>query len=452
MPKHITVKSKNDIIKFPRTRHIYDLGAATRDDLLLSQSERKDFLSPNVITIEEKVDGANLGLFYDGTAIRAQNRSHWVTEESGTQWQKLGSWITEHEDSLISLLSPANSKILYGEWLCVQHTVKYNALPDYFLAFDLYDVKEAKFYSRERFWNELKDSGIYYVRTIEKSISVKTKEELVALLERQKTLYDTNKGKVEGIYIRKDSGDWLLDRCKLVNKEFVQSVNEDDHWMHKITNYNKVRKDLWLNEEDDYNKEENEIIALEKIKAPQVLIMTGIPGSGKTTFGKRLVDSTSSQPPHKKWKLISQDDFGKTKTKGNDFIDAVDAAIRNVKSGKLAHLAIDKCNPKRQDREMFLKLCKGLQCTILFFDVPSDICLQRALERNDHPTLPNDRVRKAIGNFTKIFERPEHSHTKDEPFTVIPPKSVSNESESDASIVTIHNDAEFNAYFECLEF
>lgn len=134
----------------------------------------------------------------------------------------------------------------------MQHTVKYNALPDYFLAFDLFDTKEKKFYSRKRFWEALQGTGIHHVRAIEKSVSFRTQDDLVAFLEQQRTPYDTGNGKVEGIYIRRDKGDWLDDRCKLVNKDFIQSVNEDDHWMHKITNFNSVRMDLWL---DDQAKE-----------------------------------------------------------------------------------------------------------------------------------------------------------------------------------------------------
>ena len=50
-----------DFHKFPRTPHIYNLGSATRADLLLDKTDADIFLT-NEITIEEKIDGANLGL------------------------------------------------------------------------------------------------------------------------------------------------------------------------------------------------------------------------------------------------------------------------------------------------------------------------------------------------------------------------------------------------------
>jgi hypothetical protein len=39
-------------------------------------------------------------------------------------------------------------RILFGEWLAAEHTVCYDNLPDWFLAFDIYDVASQKFYSR----------------------------------------------------------------------------------------------------------------------------------------------------------------------------------------------------------------------------------------------------------------------------------------------------------------
>jgi atypical dual specificity phosphatase len=72
----------DDFFKYPRTRHCYDTGnSVSRDDLLLTATEfETTFLQGRHVTVEEKVDGANLGLSIDpdNGAIRAQNRSHYV--------------------------------------------------------------------------------------------------------------------------------------------------------------------------------------------------------------------------------------------------------------------------------------------------------------------------------------------------------------------------------------
>ncbi len=61
--------------KFPHTPHLLWLGdGSPRDDKLLKPAEVSDFLSGEVI-IEEKVDGANLGLSLGrDNRVRAQSR------------------------------------------------------------------------------------------------------------------------------------------------------------------------------------------------------------------------------------------------------------------------------------------------------------------------------------------------------------------------------------------
>ena len=72
----------NDIYKFPRTHHLAILGDNTdsiiRDDKVMSESERYDFLSHELV-LEEKVDGANLGISFDREAnILCQNRGEYL--------------------------------------------------------------------------------------------------------------------------------------------------------------------------------------------------------------------------------------------------------------------------------------------------------------------------------------------------------------------------------------
>lgn len=54
-------RTMQDSTKFPRTTHILNLGSATRDDLVLDAKDVRRLLVNNVI-IEEKIDGANLGI------------------------------------------------------------------------------------------------------------------------------------------------------------------------------------------------------------------------------------------------------------------------------------------------------------------------------------------------------------------------------------------------------
>ena len=73
-----------NFFKFPRTRHLVNTGGSsvTRDDLVMDAGELSHFVGPTgkVLTIEEKLDGANLGISLDKDyQVMCQNRSHYVS-------------------------------------------------------------------------------------------------------------------------------------------------------------------------------------------------------------------------------------------------------------------------------------------------------------------------------------------------------------------------------------
>lgn len=79
--------------------------AVTRDDLVLTPEDAANWLHGATVTVEEKIDGANLGvsLAADYTP-RFQNRSHFVCSESSTQWKGLDRWWSEHSSTLCQVV------------------------------------------------------------------------------------------------------------------------------------------------------------------------------------------------------------------------------------------------------------------------------------------------------------------------------------------------------------
>jgi len=68
-----------DFFRFPHTPHLAWLGpGAPRDDKVLTPAEVRELLNGEVV-VEEKIDGANLGLSLapDGS-LRAQNRGQYL--------------------------------------------------------------------------------------------------------------------------------------------------------------------------------------------------------------------------------------------------------------------------------------------------------------------------------------------------------------------------------------
>ncbi|KDO21190.1 hypothetical protein SPRG_11049 [Saprolegnia parasitica CBS 223.65] len=213
--------------KFPRTRHLLPSGGVTRDDLVLDPMDARRFVQTRV-TLQEKVDGANLGLFLnDDFTIVAQNRSHFCNSSTAPQFKGLDIWIQVHQFELIELLSPPGRYVLYGEWLFAQHSIGYTRLPSYFLAFDVLDRQDNSFWSVERVAERLQETSIHMVPTLP-TTTLADFESYQRLLETPSAFYD---GPVEGIVIRCEADGILADRAKLVRDDFIQEIG--DHWAKK---------------------------------------------------------------------------------------------------------------------------------------------------------------------------------------------------------------------------
>ncbi len=226
-----SVNIESHIFKFPRTTHLVNFGAATRDDLIISEKDSVEFLNCELF-IEEKIDGANLGLSIIDNKIVAQNRSHYVNSEYSSQFKTLDQWIFKNSNDLWTILG--TDMILFGEWMYAQHSILYNRLPDYFLAFDLYSKKYNKFLSRHKMEEILKDTNISIIKILHKK-SFKNLKEISDLINEPSNYYD---GPIEGIYIRKCSTEFLEHRAKIVRPDFSSSIQE--HWSSKILKINSI--------------------------------------------------------------------------------------------------------------------------------------------------------------------------------------------------------------------
>lgn len=135
-------------VKFPSTPHLTVLdGTTIRDDKVLTPMERERLLAHEVI-IEEKIDGANLGISFDNAGtIRAQNRGAILQLPMTGQWKALPEWLAFRRELLFEVLS--DRYILFGEWCYAKHSIFYNQLPDWFVGFDVFDSRKNRFVSRE---------------------------------------------------------------------------------------------------------------------------------------------------------------------------------------------------------------------------------------------------------------------------------------------------------------
>lgn len=224
-----------EFLKFPRTPHLFVVsGLDIRDDKVLPEPEYQLFLNNNII-IEEKVDGANVGISLSKKGdLLIQNRGNYILPGNHPQFNLIWDWAY----SRISLLTEhvANDFIVFGEWCYAKHSILYTSLPDWFLGFDIYDKKNKVFLNSELRNHILKKVNIKIIPTLGKGKYSRT--DLEKLLNRSKSNFYL--GPVEGIYLRYEDSEKLLKRAKIVRKNFIQDI--DIHWNNKKMVANKLHK------------------------------------------------------------------------------------------------------------------------------------------------------------------------------------------------------------------
>lgn len=218
-------------VKFPRTPHLVWLGESTpRGDKLMQAAQAREWLR-RAVSVEEKVDGANLGLSLgpDGR-LRAQSRGHYLEPRTEGQWKPLWRWLAQREERLAAALGHA--LIAFGEWCYAEHSVAYDALPDWFLLFDIYDRAERRFQSRVRRDRFARQAALHTVPLLACGT--------LSLPALRKLLGRSRLGAVpaEGAYLRWDEGDWLLARAKIVRPGWMMA--SDEHWSARVLKTNHL--------------------------------------------------------------------------------------------------------------------------------------------------------------------------------------------------------------------
>ncbi|BGP44999.1 hypothetical protein JCM10450v2_000814 [Rhodotorula kratochvilovae] len=224
------------LLKFPRTPHALDLGAATADDLLLPTSSPARAVRRGAqVVVTEKVDGANLAFSLSAEGVlRVQNRSHYIDAGAHAQFRALERWMAAHEKGLRDVLGKdeyfPGRFVLYGEWMAATHSIAYNNLPSLFLAYDLYDRTLSAFLPRAALEARLARTRIPLVPVLDVRSTWPSAEELAALAEGPSAFIRAEEGadgRREGVYLKLEDAERVLDRAKVVRGDFIAG---NAHW------------------------------------------------------------------------------------------------------------------------------------------------------------------------------------------------------------------------------
>lgn len=227
--------SEPEFFRFPHTPHLAWLGVGSpRDDKVLSRNEAASLLAVPVV-LEEKLDGANLGVSLDAAGnLRLQNRGQYLRPPYHGQFARLATWLQGHADLLFDALTP--DLLVFGEWCAARHSLGYDRLPDWWLVFDVYDRKVGKFWSVERRNDLMAVHGLTTVPTLERGRF--TLPELLALVSDRPSSF--REGSLEGIVVRTEDQGWTAERAKLVRADFVQNIGE--HWRARAIEWNQLAR------------------------------------------------------------------------------------------------------------------------------------------------------------------------------------------------------------------
>ncbi|KAK9807051.1 hypothetical protein WJX72_012089 [[Myrmecia] bisecta] len=132
-----------------------------------------------------------------------------------------------------------------------------------------------------------------------------------------------------------------------------------------------------------------------------MVLLAGLPGSGKTTLAKRLQEQG--------WFWVNQDTMGNRKT-------CKKACIRALRDG--LDVVIDRCNFDPEQRGVWVRLAAEMgdgpqgifvHTIALHLDIAIGECIQRVVSRSNHPTLNGEEaivtIRRFAADFRKLSRR-----------------------------------------------
>jgi hypothetical protein len=249
----------SDIVKYPRTQHLAGSKLQPGDEDLqqVSLSQVVSQHPAGSLVWEEKVDGANAAFSFlaDGT-LQLQSRGHVLRGGSReAQFALFKAWVETHRAAFWAALR--SRFIVFGEWCYAKHTVFYDALPHYFLEFDVYDREQRRFLSTPVRRDMLGALPIVSVPVIHEG-NVAGDGALRRLVVRSQfkstawrsSLADAARASgqspervaqetdmsdlAEGLYLKHEHADGVIGRYKFLRADFLQTIAATgSHWQDR---------------------------------------------------------------------------------------------------------------------------------------------------------------------------------------------------------------------------
>ncbi len=243
------------LLKYPRTCHIEGSRLQPGDEDLSAVAWAE--LAGLPLVVEEKIDGANAAVSFDGAGqLLLQSRGRYlVGGPREKHFALFKTWASTHQGVLRERLG--HRYVVYGEWVYAKHTVFYDALPHYFLEFDVLDRENGVFLStpaRRRLLEGLPLASVPVLaagdslaldelvglvsESLFKTQGWRARLEAVARelgLSPERIVEETDPSSLaEGLYIKHEENEVVKGRFKFVRASFLTSVvDSGTHWLDR---------------------------------------------------------------------------------------------------------------------------------------------------------------------------------------------------------------------------
>lgn len=258
-----------ELTKYPRTRHLegsrFQHGDHDLDAVAFAE------LRGRHVVAEEKMDGANAGVSFDAAGrLWLQSRGHYLTGGPRERhFDLLKQWASVHQAALFGALGCRY--VMYGEWMYAKHTCYYDALPHYFMEFDLLDRETGRFLSTPARAEVLAGLPVVSVAvlwegTVERLAQISglvgrsrfksgrwrevlAEQAEVAGVAPERALRESDDSDLmEGLYLKVEEDGAVVERLKFVRAGFLNALlDSGDHWLNRPILANQLAEgvDLW---------------------------------------------------------------------------------------------------------------------------------------------------------------------------------------------------------------
>lgn len=222
--------NRKEIPPFPKTPHLpssrnHDSGDVVADSVVLS----------SYVCVEEKVDGASVGFSSDDGNPVVRNRNNMLKKgyarkdtPAKKQFRPIWNYFYDNKNKFNAVFDKG-SYVIYGEWMWAQHGIYYDSLPDWFIAYDVYDLENQFFLSPNLARSMLIKAGFECPQLFFEGQSDELDLESIPGLSRVKSKWSSDT--IEGVYIKSHDGSRLLHRYKYVRDDFERGKL----WSNEIT-------------------------------------------------------------------------------------------------------------------------------------------------------------------------------------------------------------------------